>query len=251
MQRSENTQSVKSIRRKTKASTTLRREYVGRPSRKTGTRVEVRRSARIQHFNTADVAVKDKGIASDSAVTKQESESVKQHPLQQKANVRMQSRQLMNNTQPVRKETAKELKDKAISQALAMASASSDTGEPENKLKKTKKIHFGVGRVILAMSCAAVVVFAIVYFVNLNMPDVSMKVAAMQTGINASYPDYVPRDYAISSITSEDKKITLKFKNSSNDKEFTLVEETSSWDSNALLNNYVKEHYGDNYAMVR
>ena len=112
-------------------------------------------------------------------------------------------------------------------------------------------MHFGFGRVMLALSCAAAAVFAIVYFVNLNMPDISLRVAAMQTGINASYPNYVPRDYSVSSITSEDSKVTMEFQNSNTGDAFTLVEEASSWDSNALMSNYVKNEFGDSYTVVR
>ena len=113
------------------------------------------------------------------------------------------------------------------------------------------KVHFGLGRVVLALSCAAAAVFAIVYFVNLNMPDISMRVAAMQTGIDASYPSYVPRDFSLSDITSESGKVVLNFKNASTGDAFSLIEEQSSWDSSALLANFVKDEYGDNYTTVR
>ena len=83
------------------------------------------------------------------------------------------------------------------------------------------------------------------------MPDVSLKVAAMQTGINASYPSYVPRDFAVSSITSEEGEVTISFYNSKTDASFDLIEEKSYWDSSALLTNYVKDKYEDNYTAVR
>lgn len=149
--------------------------------------------------------------------------------------------------------TAKELKDQAIKKALAEATLkSTDTTSNKKTHSKSKdKIHFGFGRVMLALSCAAVAVFAIVYFVNLNMPDISLRVAAMQTGIDATYPGYVPRDYSVSSITSENGKVTMDFQNSNTGDSFTLIEETSSWDSNALMSNYVKDEFGDNYTVVR
>ncbi len=148
-------------------------------------------------------------------------------------------------TEPARP-TAKQLKETAIEKALA--TASKDTNH-----KKSKKphVHFGFKRVLLALTCAAAAVFAIVYFVNLNAPNISLKVAAMQTGIEASYPSYVPRDFNLSDITSEDGKITLNFRNSSTGDAFSLIEEKSSWDSNALLNNYVRETYGENYTTMR
>ena len=83
------------------------------------------------------------------------------------------------------------------------------------------------------------------------MPDISLKVAATQTGIDATYPSYIPNDYNLSGITSENEKITLDFYNAKADKTFSLSEEKSAWDSNTLLNNYVKDAFGDNYSIIR
>ena len=179
--------------------------------------------------------------------------------MQEKAKTRMRERQnrmmAAQAQAQTKRPTAKELKDQAIKKALMSAATASTTEQQTAKAQKSSKgmgkMRFGFGRVMLALSCAAAAVFAIAYFVNLNMPDISLRVAAMQTGIDATYPGYVPRDYNISSITSEDAKITLEFSNSSNNTKFTLTEEASSWDSNALLTNYVKEAYKDNYTIVR
>lgn len=165
--------------------------------------------------------------------------------------IKKRSSEMTKNTAP--RATAKELKDQAIKKALAEAVVT--TEEKSAKSKKTKKsdnkLHFGFGRVMLALACASAAVFAIVYFVNLNMPDISLRVAAMQTGINASYPNYVPRDYNVSSITSEDGKVTMEFQNGNTGDTFTLVEEASSWDSNALMTNFVQDEYGENYTVIR
>ena len=175
------------------------------------------------------------------------------HPIHNMANVRMRSRKRTVKRAATPKVSAREMKDRAIKQALEATVEQQDIPEKQMKQKKSKsmELHFGLGRLVLALACAAVSVLAIVYFVNLSMPDVSLKVAAMQTGINATYPGYTPRDYSLSSITSENKKITLDFKNSTDDSSFTITEEASSWDSNALLSNYVKDKYGDNYTAVK
>lgn len=177
---------------------------------------------------------------------------VEPHPIQTVANTRMQARK-RTASEKVARPTAKELKERAIQKALASAAMTTET-KSKSKRQKSKKMSLfsvGLGRVVLAFSCAALAVFAIVYFVNMNMPDVSLKVAAMQTGINASYPSYVPRDYSISSIVSENKKITLVFENGQTGEKFNIYEETSSWDSNALLSNYIKPTYDENYTTVK
>ncbi|MBR2840224.1 hypothetical protein IKE82_02750 [Candidatus Saccharibacteria bacterium] len=272
MQKTENTGKV--ARRKVGSSTTLNRKYVKRPAKSMEPTVAAttERSVKIRRFYNPSnsiaeptamnrnsminmrVAASTMALDTQSMNTEpQVSGGVEPHPLQEVANLRMRARK--NTIKKEKKMTAKELKDKAIKEALAAASAtgaaSTDSKVGKKKKSKSPKMHFGFGRVVLALSCAAVAVFAIAYFVNLNMPDVSLKVAAMQTGIDATYPNYVPRNYALSSITSENKKIVLDFKSAENDGAFTLVEETSSWDSSALLSNYVKETYGENYQVVK
>lgn len=171
----------------------------------------------------------------------------RQRHLMQIATQRMQQRMAAKKEQPVvQKETAQQMKETAIEKALSTASRT------KKQERESVRIHFGFKRVLLAMACAAVCVFAIVYFVNLNAPNISLKVAAMQSGIEATYPTFVPREYSISNITSEDGKVTMVFKHSEDEaKGFILIEEKSSWDSNALLNNFVRYEYGDDYTSVR
>ena len=247
MQKSDSTKIAKTTHRKVQASTTLNRKYVKRPVKSTDVMVPVKRSGQIKHFSSSPrLMVNQK--------TKEVLEAPKMHPIQKTANQKMQVRQV--SSQPVQqsKVSARELKDRAIKKALAEANAPLKE-ETKSNFKKAvndnSKMHFGFGRVALALSCAAVAVFAIVYFVNLNMPDISLRVAAMQTGIDASYPGYVPRGYNVSSITSEEGKVSIVFNNSAENSTFTLTEEKSSWDSSALLSNFVKDAYEDNYTVIR
>ena len=243
MQKSDIDHKAKTARRRMQASTTLNRKYVKRPVKNTDVMVSVKRSPKVKRFSTPMPAAKK--VQEEQPIA-----PAKTHPMQAAAISKMQAR---NATPMVSKMTAKELKDQAIQKALASASKTSESSDKvkTKKSKKTTKIHFGLGRVVLALSCAAAAVFAIVYFVNLNMPDISMRVAAMQTGIEASYPGYVPRDFSLSDITSENGKVVLNFKNTGTGDAFSLTEEQSSWDSNALLANFVKEEYGENYSIVR
>lgn len=265
MQESKNEQSARSVRRKTRSSTTLNRRYVKQPTKKTGNSVSVSvksSAARVQSNTTRaprklkiidpTVEIMEQKVMEAKELPKEEAVAPAEvHPIQNKVNSRMSERSNVAKAEP--KVSAKELKDRAIQKALSSA-AKMPEEEKKTKTRAKKdsnKLHFGFGRVVLALACATVTVFAIVYFVNLNAPDISLRVAAMQTGINASYPSYVPRDFAVSSITSEEGKVTLKFDNSNTGDSFTLTEEASSWDSNALMTNYVKEAFGENYTIVR
>ncbi len=120
--------------------------------------------------------------------------------------------------------------------------AATKTARRPIKRKTNKVKHF-----FIAFGCAALCVAAIIYFVGANIPDISVRVAAMQTGVEASYPSYVPRGYSLKDISSEDSKIALTFSNPESDS-FTLIEERSSWDSTALLRNYVEPTWQDSYS---
>lgn len=104
-----------------------------------------------------------------------------------------------------------------------------------------------VKRFVLAFSCAAACVAGIVYVVSSNVPDISVRVAAMQAGVESSYPSYVPTEFSLSDIKSNDKEIVLTFTNA-NSQSFTLSEKKSAWDSAALERNLVKEAWGDDYS---
>ncbi len=251
MQKTDDTAKGKTVQRRLKSSTTLNRKYVKRPVRVATATGGVKMSSSIQHFNNkpARSAVTIK-VTEDSSMIEQP----QQHPLQVSAIKTMQyasSQQDSIKNASASKMSARDIKNQAIQQALNSAYEDKQDNMKMQKKQRIGKTHFSWGRVALALACAGVVALTIVYFVNLNMPDFSLRVAAMQTGINASYPGHVPRGYVVASITSEHKKIVLDFKNTETNETFKLTEETSSWDSNALLNNYVKETYGEDYKVVK
>ena len=123
--------------------------------------------------------------------------------------------------------------DKALSKSLRRQARSKNTG-----------------KFVLAFVTSAACVAVLGYMVHLNMPDISVRVAAMQTGIEASYPTYLPRDFNLTSVsTDQENRVLIEF--AGPDTTFRLTEENSSWDSNALLNNFVKETYGTEYTTIR
>ena len=141
--------------------------------------------------------------------------------------------------------SAREIKEQEIKKAISTA-----TKLPETKKKRTRNLgRFGWARITLMITCATTAVFSLVYFINIASSDMPLTVVAANSGIEASYPDYIPRGYELSDITSASGKITMNFK--SENGAFILTEESSDWDSKALLNNYIKENYADDdYATI-
>lgn len=133
------------------------------------------------------------------------------------------------------------IKQEAIQEAL-------DKAPPHQRVEKSpkspKKFHkfVSVGSVSLALLLLAG------YFTYLNMPNLSVRVAAAQAGVDASYPEYRPDGYSLSgSIAYNQGWVSMKFASNGGAKNFTIKQSKSSWDSTAVLDNYVKEKAGDNY----
>lgn len=150
---------------------------------------------------------------------------------------------------PVPKLNARDIKEQEIKKALKKADKLPQI-TPKTAHKRSVFGEFGWTRAILAIACTATAIFAAVYFVNLASADMSIQVAAIQSGIDATYPSYIPRGYNLSDVTSMSGKIAMHFRDSENNS-FGITEETSSWDSSALLNEYIKPTYGDSYVIVR
>lgn len=154
----------------------------------------------------------------------------------------------MSRRMPARPASPEELKNRAIEQALHSVATMDEAPKSKSRAerlapkRKLRARHF-----MVAFACAAACVAGIIYVVGANIPDISVRVAAMQTGIQATYPSYVPRDYSLKDVSSENGKISMRF-DGPEKSSFTLVEEKSSWDSAALLRNYVEPTWGEDYA---
>ena len=147
-----------------------------------------------------------------------------------------------------------EKREEKIAERVMLKEMKADKEAKKNYRKAEKETkHFKKrkgGRVLLALATSAACVIALAALVKINLPNISVKVAAVQTGVEASYPGYVPRDYNLTGVYTNNQTVIVEF-SGPDDKKFALAEEKSSWDSNALLTNYVKAAYGDNYEILR
>ena len=155
--------------------------------------------------------------------------------------------------EPVSKAT---LREEKIAEKVMLNEMKADAKKSKKEKRKEEKVTRHLkkrkgGRILLALATSTACVIALAAVVKVNLPNISVKVAAVQTGVEASYPSYVPRDFNLSGVyTNDQNSVIIEFKGP-NDTSFTLAEEKTSWDSNALLSNYVKGAYGDVYDTVR
>lgn len=188
-------------------------------------------------------------------VQTQKATAQQQQPVQAYANTSAAARAARLRAAARRQQTqqvhmsAQEMKERAISDALRKVS-SMDKNEARQQQAQKKgffqKSHFAV-----ALSFAVVSVALLGYLVYLNLPDLSVRVAAMNSGIENAYPSYVPMNYRLQGLAKEDNgTITMTFSRNDGNK-FTMIEKKSSWDSSALLNNFVKDNWGENYTVAK
>ena len=145
--------------------------------------------------------------------------------------------------------SSQEMKERAISDALNKISKM-DKAEARQQAQE-KKSFWRRGNLAAALSFAVVSLALLGYLVYLNLPDLSVRVAAMNSGIENAYPSYVPMNYRLQGLAKEENgTITMVFGRNDGNK-FTMIEKKSSWDSSALLNNFVRDNWGEDYTVAK
>jgi hypothetical protein len=219
-------------------SKTLRRASLKRP---------VAAPAPMQHtiqYNKRPTVTVQQTVAKSPQVTKFAPRPVQaprimdigpaRHPHVVKAQARIDAKAAPTIVKP-----SQVLKQEAIKEAVA------------NTTKQTKQYKRGFrhpGALSIITAAFALVILG-GYLTYLNMPSLSVRVAAVAAGVNASYPDYRPDGYRLNGPVAYDQgQVSMKFVANAGPQNFTIKQAKSSWDSAAVLDNYVKPKVGNDYA---
>lgn len=90
------------------------------------------------------------------------------------------------------------------------------------------------------------------YITYLNMPAITTNIAAAQSGIHATFPSYTPAGYGVSGpVTYRDGIVSMDFAATAAPVSYTIQQQRSSWDSSAVLENYVTPNAGTSYATTQ
>lgn len=132
--------------------------------------------------------------------------------------------------------SSRQLKEKLISEKLA----SVDHHKKQIDHKPARKLFGAHPRTASVMSaCFALVVLG-GYLTYLNMPNLSIRVAAAQAGVNARFPEYRPDGYRFNGpIAYAPGEVTMYFQSNGGKQAYEIKQKNSSWDSQAVLDNYV------------
>ncbi len=128
--------------------------------------------------------------------------------------------------------SSQDTKHRLINESLSVAS-SSVKKEKAPRVKHSPKIfHFMSG------GLAAVVLLG--YVTYLNVPSVSMKVASSRAGFSATLPSQSPAGYKLQGpIAYSPGQVVIKFGSNTDERHFTVSQQPTAWDSEALKENFV------------
>ena len=240
------------VHAKTQKSTTLNRKYTAKP--KVMTAVQKAQADQFKqrhstaknkpmdftaHKKPALQPIKPTDVKSTPAKPVAKPEGYVVHPKQAQVNATA-AKQSAN----MRHLTATELKNRAISEAFAKISGSTEPAEVTKKKRQVKKHRKSVS----IISTVIIVLLIGAYFTYLNLPNLSARIAAMRSGVAVTYPSYQPSGYNLSGLVSYNGEV-VEMKFASTDGSYRIAQTKSSWDSNAVLRNYVSEKWGSNYSI--
>lgn len=147
-------------------------------------------------------------------------------------------------------------RQQAARQALAQARRADSLKQKNDEIEEEiiaripKKVFWKTREFMLSMLAGILVLLGVGVFVKINLPDISVKVAALQNGFDAKFPSYIPAGYKSTTIKTEKGRIILQFEGKEEQK-FQITEERSSWDSATVLSGIVKEDWGDDYDIMK
>ncbi len=110
---------------------------------------------------------------------------------------------------------------------------------PSRRTKLAHKLRISPG---LLNASFIVLTFIVIggYFAYNNVPNLAMRLAATRSGIDGSLPEYHPAGFSMKGpIQYQPGQITIGFHSNSDDRNYTVTQRASKWDSETLLENHV------------
>lgn len=125
-----------------------------------------------------------------------------------------------------------EKKEHIINVALSQAKA------PGLKHKR----GFKAPKLTTLVTSTAAALLLIGYVTYLNIPDISLRVAASRAGIDAELPNYNPPGFDFDGpVAYSTGEISVKYQDSDNQsRSYSLIQKKSNWDSQSLQTNFVE-----------
>jgi hypothetical protein len=140
--------------------------------------------------------------------------------------------------------SSRALKEHLIAERLARV----DTKPAATPKKSRSGIFSKQPRVASLLAASLAVMIFGGYLTYLNMPGLSVRVAAAQADVAASFPDYHPDGYRFNGpVAYAPGQVAIEFKANGGTTGYTVTEQKSTWDSQAVYDNIVAKTADDSY----
>lgn len=236
--------------RTTQKSSTLHRDFLKKPvaknvgsARRKPAPGHVARSESIQRFAAHPQPLRHT-TQPKNAVVKLDITPVKHKPAV--ASIVAKKHALVASAAPApAKLSSRALKEQLIAERLAAVEPATTAQYPP---KARRNIFAKQPRAINIMAVSLAVMILGGYLTYLNMPGLSVRVAAAQADVAASFPDYHPDGYRFSGpVAFAPGQVTINFKANGGTTGYTVTEQKSTWDSQAVYDNIVARTADDSY----
>jgi hypothetical protein len=128
-------------------------------------------------------------------------------------------------------------KPSMFEQAVAAADSHEQAVPKEVRRHKTKRQARKHGKILKFAAATCAVVLLAGFIAYQNKANIELQLASAKAGFPASMPGYKPSGYAVNGLTYSPGTVTIGFH--SNSQNFNVVQKTSNWDSQTLLENFV------------
>ncbi len=122
-------------------------------------------------------------------------------------------------------------------QAIAYARSHEQPKPQTLSHKKTKRANRRAKKLVGVLASVLMVAFLGGFIFWQNRADIELQLASARSGVPASLPTYKPSGYAVKGFTYSPGTVTIGYGSGSGD--FNVVQKSSNWDSETLLQNYV------------
>lgn len=243
-------QHAHTVHHHTQKSTTLNRRYVKPIAKKTAATAQ---SVKVQSTTTPAVSEHKithfaKNTSADTVHVRTTPKTIKDQPatvhpmVQRVAAARAESSALVPKPSHI-------IKQEAIEKSLRESVPASHRKRDKAHKHSAKAAR---GRRLQLVTAGVALFLVAGYFTYLNMPNLSVRVAAAQAGIAASYPSYRPSGYSLAGpVAFNDGQVSMKFALNGTNQGFTLTQVKSGWDSAAVQSNYVIPAAGSEYDVTQ
>ena len=240
-------------------SSTLNRRHVKMPQRTPlaakpqKAHVDVKQHVAVKKFSTPIVSkpAPQKIAINRPAETHPVTRRAQQRPLSVNTKLRKERQPLAMNSNPlvavapqkIEKpvaKTAHQLKNEAIEKALS-----------NDKKARRRQKKGGALRWLNTFSVGFAVMLLGGYLTYLSMPNISIKMAAVQSGIDAKYPGYKPDGYALNGpIKFKSGEVSMKYAYADGSSGYTITQQKSGWNSSAVKEFFSEKHKNPNTTMI-